>query len=440
MKLSALSTMRLLISSPRPDIPRSDKGSLLQADRIMLFFLVAFIITIVNVPFFMANRFYASIEKLQVTNIQSFDIAYIQDLLSSVSSFASDAEQQKILVDQLKDSVDTSAPLVVSQQGVSATLASVLDQAKSSESEPKPSGKVYLDAPEQMFAPMSFGLEAEGFQVSAIQCPGCIHMRWDDLHGWVYENSEEFDPEQNLEVMRKAKAAAIAGSRVGLLYSENTKLALDPETMNEDVQVFARTSMDMVVHACMFFIAWGMLWVAGAVGLNWDKERNSGYLEPYILSTHPPWVLYSARIIRATGAIVALFLGFGLIALLWRTPLHWNLFLSLALFLPVGVVMVGLWSMLASVLFRRPRGRLFAKIALSPVTILIVWAVRVAFIWTALQANEPLRAIRLANSFMDNGHIYILLLTLVMAIVSVVLFFLVNLRVGNLRQGLAAPK
>ena len=153
------------------------------------------------------------------------------------------------------------------------------------------------------------------------------------------------------------------------------------------------------------------------------------------MTQQPAWVLYGAEMARSIKITTLIFWALLLPLLFVGPPLHWGLIGGLAVALPAFMLVNGLWGMLACVLFHHRQGRMFARIALSPLTLGVAWGLRLLMVWAAWRATTPFLALGTLN-WLDAHWPLIFLALPTLLLMASLLAWCVHARIGTRREGL----
>lgn len=374
-----------------------------------------------NVPFYGAYKANQALMGVDGKAVDSWLLGGTLEALESWKKQATGFDQQALM-----EHVEASA---LSQlRGVNPWLLSV-------QASQRHQPLVWLEAPLQFKAPVKASLQEEGFEVNEEKCPSCIALVWKG-RGWTYQLDENQDQ----------KGKAILGLQRALKHTEKTVastlaipvVALDESEVAGHVHALGLLSLQFGIHAAIVLLAWGMVGSTSHVGIRWDRERSKGTLEPWVSAFHPPWVLYGAQIAKSTAVVTAALLAVIATAWAWGLPLHWKLLLATLVWLPVGCLFVGLWGMLATVLFHHRNGRRFSRLVFSPALLMLAWSIRVAVVWSAMKASNPEQAYAYMKVFLNEAWWVILLSVPLFGLLAWALFWAVERRMGTRRTGLRA--
>ena len=372
-----------------------------------------------NLPFYGAHRAHQALEGLDEKAASSWLLGGTLEVLAKWKEQAEDFDQKVWLKD-----VEDSA---LSQ------LAAVKPGLSSIKPTPHSISLVWVEAPLQFRAVVEARLREEGFVVSEEKCASCIDLVWRG-QGWAYRMKDA--------VVQKREA--FLGLQRALKRTEKTVastmaipvVALDEHALESHAQALGLLSLEFGIHAAIVLLAWALVGSTSHVGIRWDRERSRGTLEPWVNAFHPPWVLYGAKIVKSTLVVIVAMIAVLVAALAWGLPLRWGLLLATLVWLPVGCVVVGLWGMLATVLFHRRNGRRLARLVFSPALLMLAWSIRVAVLWSAMKASNPEQAYAYMNVFLDQAWWAILLSVPFLGLLAWGLFWAVERRMGARRTGL----
>ena len=275
-------------------------------------------------------------------------------------------------------------------------------------------------------------LRASGGQISDTQCPTCITLTWLDgkpERWWVVDGG---DPKQHADIVARIRLAAIF---LGQSDTTDSRLTIPTDTLTPAAKTVFTQMFATLMHGMLFALAWSTIVVSGLVGVVWDINRSRGALEPWACALHPPWVLYGSKIWTASKWSSIVFGTAVLLCVLWGLPVRWSFVLPLWAIVATGSAMMGAYSMLTTVLFHSPNGRLFARLALSPLTLGVVWAIRIAVVWGAIRATRPLHAYATSQQVLDNGWV-LWGVAAACALITALVLWVVHWRIGARRQGL----
>ena len=398
---------------------------------LMLAGIVAF-----NVPFYFIKQAFNSLDNLDEAQFNSESITKLRTTVKKITDITrkTDPESyERAFVEDIQAAVRKSNV----SEAEKKKFASLLDQFSK---QPAPKSPVFVSAPSDITALMHPALEKLGFTLSLSSCAECASLTWNEAKGWKLSPPPGTRQADVDEMQWTIVRATVYATGVASQSEKRPIVDVDPTTFTKDAQAILVRAFEVFLHLILVFIAWISLWSAGFVGYFWDRSRRLGTLEPFVSALQPPWVMYGASILRAARGALIVLCVICATAALWGLPLQWKLVGALILFVPVGVCMVGLWGMLATVLFHHERGRMFARLALSPLTMMLALGVRVFIVWMALQSTNPVRANALGIWFLENGHWPILASIPIFLAISAGLFWLINWRIGPRREGLRVCK
>lgn len=264
-------------------------------------------------------------------------------------------------------------------------------------------------------------------------CASCTRLNWTKGSGWEITAPKSAPDDLKLRLFLIATAHLMSNPAFA-----TPSVVVDPEHLVSSAKPLLKEIFIFSFNMAYVVLAWLLMYSASFLGFSWDRRRSAGHLEYLTATVHPPWVLFTSGLMKSARSALMVFGFFVLLGVLWRLPLDWPLIVSLLIFIPSATVLVGLWGLMATFLFHHRHGRMFARLVLSPVTLLLAWSVRVMIIWGALQASDPLQARVLARSILDNAPSTVAMIVPVMWLISLVLFAIINHRIGPRRQGLRA--
>jgi hypothetical protein len=284
-------------------------------------------------------------------------------------------------------------------------------------------------------------------QVRPAPCETCVSLRLDH-DGWVATVPQQAGKTKSKESQKNATARNLEiGKRLQYVLNTTT---LEPwgkpqpkkevVTLRGQDRVVAVRSvlqggLTVLVHAMVVLVCLVLGLSMGFHGYLWDAQRSAGSLEPWAMARTPPWALYGAQMARTIvlGMSIALLAVTPLLFI--GPPLHWGIIFALLLALPALMLVNGLWGMLACVLFHHRQGRMFARFALSPLTLGVAWAVRIGFVWMAWRTMTPFLALNTFDTLQEHWY-WLLGLAPALLVVAGVLSLLIKWRIGARREGL----
>ena len=385
-------------------------------------------IAALNVPFYLARQAYLALDPAAPPTFRVESVQRMMLLKEEASRISQSSHQQREVLERMEQQLSVEAGSAMGRQRIKEWAG----QLRAHRESRRP---VHVTAPPNIAELMRPGLETEGFVLHDTPCKACIRLTWREGSGWGFVAPPEMDADMVASSLRLAALQAAEDAK-----EERPVVLMAPEDLGRDTVVLGRRFLDGVVHATLVIIAWFMMWGASFVGLTWDKNRSRGSLEPWVTAHQPPWVLFLSQIGRAAIWMMGTFAAICAAAWAWGLPLRWNLVGALLLFVPIGIVMVGLWGMLATVLFHHRRGRMFSRFVLSPFVWIVVWFIRVGVLWVALQSTNPIQANAIVVWGLEKGHWPVLMALPAMGVLCVVLLGLVNWRIGPRREGLRMSK
>lgn len=163
--------------------------------------------------------------------------------------------------------------------------------------------------------------------------------------------------QQNNEVWTKEKPAA--------LYFH--KMLMD--TIGEEPTV---PLADILLLGILIILAYIMMLFKGSmVGVEWDMDRTSGRLEPWTLVSEPLWALYIGQALGGALQAAVLLLASFTLAKLCGFGIPWGLGLAIVWMVSCISILVGVYGVLATMMFRHRFGRTFSRILLSPLNLML---------------------------------------------------------------------
>lgn len=169
-------------------------------------------------------------------------------------------------------------------------------------------------------------------------------------------------------------------------FAPSVSVDTDANAMQKEVQAMLPSALRMVLALLFFF---GAAFLAGStLGVEWDLQRAASNLEGWALSYHPLWTLFLAQgLTRATQATVAGLVVFSP-TLFYSFDVSWWVWLVASLVLGWIVfgltALLGMWSLLSTMLFHHRYGRMFGRLVLSPFSLGAVMLFRSSLIVAAM--------------------------------------------------------
>lgn len=169
-------------------------------------------------------------------------------------------------------------------------------------------------------------------------------------------------------------------------FAPSVSVDTDANAMQREVQAMLPSALRMVLALLFFF---GAAFLAGStLGVEWDLQRAASNLEGWALSYHPLWALFLAQgLTRATQATVVGLVVFSP-TLFYSFDVSWWVWLVASLVLGWIVfgltALLGMWSLLSTMLFHHRYGRMFGRLALSPFSLGAVMLFRSSLIVAAM--------------------------------------------------------
>lgn len=300
-----------------------------------------------------------------------------------------------------------------------------------------PPPPVVLIGPEQMTQTMRQIMRHGDLNEVGLPCRGCVILEWFPSRGW----HAQYVPDPNADTPTDGEQEVlliIDLVRRGVMSSENTAppaVKIDPSQSRQAVFGAVSSSLVGLSHFILLALAWMMIMSMGLRGYQWDMHRSTGRLEPWVVVQHPAWVIYLSQLARQACACFFLFGVFLLLCHIHSIPLVWPWAFSAWAVLPFACMVVGIWGMLATVLFHHPKGRMFARLLLSPVIVGMFWALRLMAVYMALRLQSPFLAWQNLDDII-NAWPYLLLSIPFLLATSFLLLGIVQWRIGPRRQGL----
>lgn len=277
-------------------------------------------------------------------------------------------------------------------------------------------------------------------------CTGCVRIEWVDRLGWSYkvipgetdESVDSFLGNTSTEELEEALKGFIRESL--LLLPAPPRVIIAPEIAHEALAQGVALSVRFGTHMILgvAFLVFPMM-VGGSIGLGWDRNRNNAALEPLVFAYHPPWVAYTGKILSEVRFALIPMMAATALVWLYGIPVHWPFLLSVFLLGVSLYFLSSVWGLMATVLFHNPRGRAFAKIAMSPITFAILWAIRLTFVWAAMKAFQPISFIERAEGVFEKWDLVLWAIPAALAL-TYCLALVVNKRMGVRREGLREAK
>ena len=221
---------------------------------------------------------------------------------------------------------------------------------------------------------------------------------------------------------------------------KSTPFAIAPVVIKKSeilpsIQSVAQYLFSSMINVIAILIWWAAVTGPGLLGYSWDIKRMRGHLEFLVLARQPIWVLYGASIYQNVKWIMVVLTIMLVLALCWQIPLHWGLMLALWIAAPFMIVFMSMWSLLATVMFHHAQGRMFARLLLSPLPFCLLWCIRLSVLWAAYKVAQPLQAWDWFHQVPQHWPM-VLALPVVVTLAIIVLFHLINWRIGPRREGL----
>lgn len=213
-----------------------------------------------------------------------------------------------------------------------------------------------------------------------------------------------------------------------------------------------RNTLDRLMEASevalplVFFVS--LLYIvafAGSMqGFEWDMRRTRDVLEPWASALMPTWILYVADALsRSLYAMLIMTIVSSTFYLYgFNLPVFWWL---AGLIFTFGITFVlGMWGMLTTMMFHHRYGRMFARILLSPATIMVLLMFRGSVLVSAqrMLGNSEAQSSGWMDSLLHGASFNIWMPLMVLAggliafSIGAFLVPIIEWRIGALRQGL----
>ena len=298
-------------------------------------------------------------------------------------------------------------------------------------SDPPPAAPgLFVGAPPELAAATGQALLSRGGRIAAPDCKDCVVLTWYPGRGWHATLRGQGSPDD-----RKILSVANAIKKGLLDKSSPPAIVMTEEAAFPAARSLLSSTLSVASTAYLIMVAWLAVISTGMRGYQWDMWRSGGLLEPWVMAFHPPWVLFLGQLARHILLACGIYLVVLAVGWLISAPIYWRMALVLFALLPFLALFVGLWGLLATVLFHHPRGRMFARFALSPVVVGLAWGIRVVVAWLALRSQEPFVA---WSSFGRLSDWVVSALWMIPALLlgSCVLWLVIAFRIGSRREGL----
>lgn len=295
---------------------------------------------------------------------------------------------------------------------------------------------LFVNAPPALHEAAAKALVSRGGQLADPNCTNCVVMAWKPGRGWnAHLRGKAPGDDGNMPVLLSAMAVkeGMLASRPspGITLESAAILPAAKALLSSSIAAFST----MFLVFCCWFIVLGM----SLHGYRWDLWRNAGFLEPWVMAFHSPWVLFLSQLLRHLLLAWIAFGGLLVMAYWFGVPLSWRFAMTLFCLLPVLSLFVGLWGFLATVMFRHRRGRMVARLLLSPALLLMGWGVRLFLMWGALRMEQPILAWQKIPE-LERAVPWALALVPVLLASCGFMAMLIQLRLGPRREGLRGGK
>lgn len=418
------------VDEKRPWFKPKTRGNWAWFVVLLLIFLCIF-----NAPFYLAKQAFNSLNTLDESRFNFDNTGEIRKTIQELVNPAQTkdpAGYERVLIQKMRKSSNESKMRKEDKAKFNELLNKI-------EALPSAVPRISITAPPNISKVMGVGLVRHGFVVVHEPCASCIPLTWRQEGGWRYDLPEGTNEEYSDAIQWKITRSALYAFELANK-NQITSLEVDKSTLIKDAQAVLLRMFVIFINLAMVFVAWILLWSGGLVGGLWEMERSEGALEPIATAIHPPWVLFCADIARSSRTSFIIFAVICATGVLWGLPLQWNILVTLLLFVPAGVFMVGLWGMLSTVIFHHKSGRRYARLLFSPLTLLMALGGRVFILAIALQSTNPVRANAMGMWFLENGQWPILAAIPVVILISALLLGIINWRIGVRREGLRMCK
>lgn len=298
---------------------------------------------------------------------------------------------------------------------------------------------VALIGPVDMVQAMAGILESQNVNLVDTPCQECMTLEWFPNQGWFarYIFDVEKVEEDQAKIVKTQTMLLIARIREGVGQQQEKVPAffVNEEQAAQAMIGLGGASFRGLGYALLLTCTWLLVVAIIFIGIRWDLMRATGRLEPWAVACHHPWVMYLSQIIKHSLASF-LFLGIVLLAFwVFDFPLAWKWVLSVWLVLPFLCLVVGQWGIFSTVLFHHPRGRMFARLTLSPIVFCFFWSLRLFSVYLALRWRHPIEEWKIMED-LNNQWMYIFLAIPLLVVIWFVLFKLTNWRIGPRREGM----
>jgi len=271
-------------------------------------------------------------------------------------------------------------------------------------------------------------------------CTDCVKLRYNNGYWSWLPQIGKIVAGQDFVDHAKDYQAFTERLQYELINRQPPAIVIGVPSLGEEVKNLTLRSLYIMTHL-LFFVFVGViaLGAGGFVGAKWDFYRSMGVLEYITSAQHRPWVLYMSMIGKILRWVVLAYVGMVLALTLYGRHLSWPVVISMFPFIISLFIFSSLWGILTTVLFHHPKGRFFAKVLLSPFTILFTWIVRLAVVWSAMKSKELIGALDGFQALLDYWPVlWVIMPALWLA--SFGLFVLINQKIGVRGEGLRETK
>lgn len=308
---------------------------------------------------------------------------------------------------------------------------------------------VAVSAPGDMKAALNRVLDERGVPAARSDCSQCLKVTWKNSgedsawSAWVHPHpgSDSDIPQVQAPDPDELSLAVEGLIREAIAYLPSpSSITLAPVGQDQAVREGLLLSARFAIHMIVLVAVWLMVLAAGSmIGAMWDRRRTLGELEVLVGAHHPPWVAYLGLTVRHSMVALIIYSALLVVLRVFGLPVHWPFLLAMTPLAVSLVFLFSLWSVFITTVIHHPRGRSYARILLSPLTLSVVWALRLLFVWTALKAYRPLQFIEGFESILSSWPWLLAAVPLVWG-VSAVLWTLIEWRMGRRREGLREAK
>lgn len=255
------------------------------------------------------------------------------------------------------------------------------------------------------------------------------HNAQDNTHYWELQGAgHRVDIERALREASLAKRQAWLDQRGDRFFDQALykKPAAGPERY-ASLQTIMASSLLMLAAYVLVMLSGSM------IGVEWDMDRTAGRLEPWTLASQPLWALYGGQALG--GGLLAMAAMLVLMGVAKACGMGLSVPVGIALALVVGSasVLVGVYGVLGTMLFRHRFGRTFARLLLSPFNLMLIIGIN----WMRGE-RDPSWFLNLMEGRVGNWMLALELtgVSLGMLIMGALLVPIIEARIGVRRQGL----